>query len=84
MASEKVLLSGEFNGHVGSDMGCFGEVHGGLGIGQINNGEINCWIWQLVNGCLVIKALNSPFWGVQNYWVVPRLTQPFILPRSIK
>ena len=61
VASEKMLLSGEFNGHVGSDMGCFGEFHGGLGIGQINNAEINCWIWQLVYGCVVIKALNSPF-----------------------
>ena len=28
--SEKVLVGGEFNGHVGSDMGGFGEVHGGL------------------------------------------------------
>ena len=37
VTSEKVLVGGDFNGHVGSDMGGFGEVHGGLGIGQIND-----------------------------------------------
>ena len=35
-----VLVGGDFNGHVGSDMGGFGEVHGGLEIGQINDGGI--------------------------------------------
>ena len=29
---EKVLVSVDFNGHVGIDMGGFGEVHGGFGI----------------------------------------------------
>ena len=33
MKSE-VLVGGEFNGHVGRDMGGFGEVHGGLGLGK--------------------------------------------------
>ena len=37
MTSEKVLVGGDFNDHVGSDMGGFGGVHGGFGIGQINN-----------------------------------------------
>ena len=40
VTSEKVLVGGEFNGHVGSDMGGFGEVHGGFGVGQINDGGI--------------------------------------------
>ena len=35
---ETVLVGGDFNGHVGSDMGTFGEVHGRSGIGQINDG----------------------------------------------
>ena len=39
MTSE-VLVGGDFNGHVGSDMGGFGEVHGGVRIGQINYGGI--------------------------------------------
>ena len=29
-----------FNGHIDSDIGGFGEVHGGLAIGQINDGGI--------------------------------------------
>ena len=30
MTSEKVLVGGDFNGHIGSDMGGFGEVNGVL------------------------------------------------------
>ena len=33
VTSEKVLVGGDLNDHVGSDMGGFGEVHGGFGIG---------------------------------------------------
>ena len=40
VTSGKVLVGGDFNGHVGSDMGGFGEVHGSFGIGQINDGGI--------------------------------------------
>ena len=38
MTSEKLLVDVDFNGHVGSDMGGFGEIHGGLGfrIGKTN------------------------------------------------
>ena len=32
VTSEKVLVGGDFNGHVGSDMGGFGKVHGGMGV----------------------------------------------------
>ena len=38
VTSEKVWVGGDFNGHVRSDMGGFGEVHGGFGIGQVNDG----------------------------------------------
>ena len=31
---EKVLVDGDFNGHVGSDMGGFGEAHVGLRLGK--------------------------------------------------
>ena len=31
MTSEKVLMGGDFNGHVGSDMGGLEEVNGGGG-----------------------------------------------------
>ena len=40
VTSKKVLVGGDFNDHVGSDMGGFGEVHGGFEIGQINDGGI--------------------------------------------
>ena len=39
MISE-VLVEGDFNGHFGSDMGGFGELHGSFRIRQINNGGI--------------------------------------------
>ena len=34
MTNENVSVRSEFNGHVGSDMGRFGEVHGVLGLGK--------------------------------------------------
>ena len=30
VSSDNVFVGGDFNGHVGSDMGGFGEVHGGF------------------------------------------------------
>ena len=48
VTSEKVWVSGDFNGHVGSDMGGFGEVHEGLGIGQINDRGIRLLDWAVV------------------------------------
>ena len=51
VTSEKVLVGGDFNGYVASDMGGFREINGGLGIGQINNGGSNYWTGQLVKGC---------------------------------
>ena len=43
----KVLVGGDFNGHAGSDMCTFGEIHGGLGIWQINDGEITLLDWAI-------------------------------------
>ena len=52
--SEKTLVGGDFSGHVGSDMGGFREVHGGFGIGQINDGWITLLDWAVVKGlCLM-------------------------------
>ena len=45
VTSEKVLVGGVFNGHVGSDMDGFGEVHGRFGIRQINDGGIRLLDW---------------------------------------
>ena len=35
--NKKVLVGGDFDSHVGSNMGGFGEVHGDFGIGQIKD-----------------------------------------------
>ena len=54
VTSEKVLVGGDFNVHVGSDMGGFGEVHGGFAIGQINDRGIrlfDCKGLHLMNTC---------------------------------
>ena len=40
VTSEEVLVGGDVNGHVGSDIGGFGEVHGDFRIWQINDGGI--------------------------------------------
>ena len=34
VTSEKMLVGSDSNGHVGRDVGGFGEVHGGLGLGK--------------------------------------------------
>ena len=58
VATREVLVSGDFNDHVGSDMGGFGEVHGGFGIEKINDGVIKLLDWavgkglHLMNTCL--------------------------------
>ena len=58
MTSDNVLVGGDFNGHVGSDMGGFGEVHGGFGIGQINDGEIRLLDWAVGKG---LRLMNTCF-----------------------
>ena len=58
VTSEKVLVGGDFNGHVGSDMGGFGEVHGGFGIGQINDGGIRLLDWAISK---MLRLMNTYF-----------------------
>ena len=58
VTSDNVLVGGDFNGHVGSDMGGFGEVHGGFGIGQINDGEIRLLDWAVGKG---LRLMNTCF-----------------------
>ena len=55
---ETVLVGGDFNGHVGSDMGTFGEVHGRSGIGQINDGGIRLLDWAIGQG---LRLMNTCF-----------------------
>ena len=53
-----MLEGGDFNGHVGSDMGGFGEVHGSFRIGEINDGGIRLLDWE-VGKCLCL--MNTCF-----------------------
>ncbi|XP_019253934.1 PREDICTED: uncharacterized protein LOC109232632 [Nicotiana attenuata] len=36
--TEKLFIGGDFNGHIGSSAGGYGEVHGGFGFGDRNGG----------------------------------------------
>ena len=58
VTSEKVLVGGDFNDHVGTDMGGFGEVHVGFGIGQINDGRIRLLDWAVGKG---LHLMNTCF-----------------------
>ena len=58
VVTSEVLLGGNFNGHVGSDMGGFREVHGGFGIGQINHGGIRLLDWAVGKG---LRLMNTCF-----------------------
>ena len=58
VTSKKVLVDGDFNDHVGSDMGGFGEVHGGFGMGQINNIGIRLLDWAVGKG---LHFMNTCF-----------------------
>ena len=48
--SEKVLVGGDCNSHVGSCMGGFGEFHGGFGVWQIIDGGISLLGWAFGKG----------------------------------
>ena len=58
VTSEKVLVGGDCNGHVGSDMSGFGEVPWGLEIGQINDGGIRLLDWAVGKG---LRLMNTCF-----------------------
>ncbi|XP_009762308.2 uncharacterized protein [Nicotiana sylvestris] len=38
LPTEKLFIEGDFNGHIGSSDGGYGEVHGGFGFGDRNSG----------------------------------------------
>ena len=58
VTSDNVLVGGDFNGHVGSDMSGFGEVYGGFGIEQINDGGIRLLDWAVGKG---LRLMNTCF-----------------------
>ena len=70
VTSEKVLVGGDFNGLVGSDIGGFGEVHRGFGIGQMNDGEIRLLDWAVGKG---LRLMNSCFQKRKSWLITFRL-----------
>ena len=50
VTSDNVLVGGDFNGHVGSDMCGFGEVHGGFGIVRLLDWAVGKGL-HLMNTC---------------------------------
>ena len=64
VTSEKMLVGGDFNGYVGSDMGGFGEVHGGFGIGQINDGGIRLLDWAVGEGLRLMNTCFESFYNI--------------------
>ena len=60
----ELLVGGDFHGHVGSDVGGFGEVHGGFGIRQINDRGIRLLEWAVGKG---LHLMNT---GFQKSWLI--------------
>ena len=58
VVTNKVLVGGDFNDHVGGDMGGFGETHGRFGIGQINDRGIRILDWEVGKG---LRLMNTCF-----------------------
>ena len=58
VASEKVLVSGDFKGHVDSIVGGFGEIHKGFWTGQINDRRIRLLDWTVGKG---LRLMNTCF-----------------------
>ena len=58
VTSEKLLVGGDFNGHVGSDICGFGEVHGGFWIEEINDGRVRLLGWAVGKG---LHLMNTCF-----------------------
>uniref|UniRef100_A0A1S4BUG0 Craniofacial development protein 2-like n=1 Tax=Nicotiana tabacum TaxID=4097 RepID=A0A1S4BUG0_TOBAC len=40
-STEKLFIGGDFNGHIGSSAGGYGDVHGGFGLGDRNVGGVS-------------------------------------------
>ena len=70
VTSEKVLVGGDFNGHVGSDMSGLREVHGGFGIGQINDLGIKLLNWAVGKG---LRLMNTCFQKRKSRLIIFRL-----------
>ena len=67
VTSHKVLVCGDFDGHVGSDMGGFGGVYEGLRIMQINDGGVRLLYQAVGKGLLLI---NTCFQKIKSWLII--------------
>ena len=70
VVTTEVFVGGDINGHVGSDMGGFGENHGGFGIGQINDRGIRLLDWEVGKG---LYLMNTCFLKRKRWLITFRL-----------
>ncbi|XP_019256515.1 PREDICTED: craniofacial development protein 2-like [Nicotiana attenuata] len=59
--AEKLFIGGDFNGHIGSTAGGYGEVHEGFGFGERNGGGTSLLYFSKAFG-LVIANSSFPKW----------------------
>uniref|UniRef100_A0A1S4B021 Craniofacial development protein 2-like n=1 Tax=Nicotiana tabacum TaxID=4097 RepID=A0A1S4B021_TOBAC len=64
--SEKLVIGGDFNGHIGADAGGYGEVHGGFGFGARNGGGTSLLDFARASELLIA---NSTFQKMEEHLV---------------
>ena len=55
--SEKLFIEGDFNGHIGGDLGGYESAHGGFGFGARNSGEVVVLDFAIAYDLLVVNSL---------------------------
>ncbi|XP_070055234.1 uncharacterized protein [Nicotiana tomentosiformis] len=64
--TEKIFIGGDFNGHIGSTTGGYGEVHGGFDFGERNEGGTSLLNFAKAFGLVIV---NSSFPKRERYLV---------------
>lgn len=54
--SEKLVIGGDFNGHIGVDADKYETVHGGFGFGERNNGGVSVLDFAVAYNLLVVNS----------------------------
>ncbi|XP_070035288.1 uncharacterized protein [Nicotiana tomentosiformis] len=54
--TEKLFVGGDFNGHIGSTVGVYGEVHGGFGFGERNGGGTSLLDFAKAFGLVIVNS----------------------------
>ncbi|XP_047260521.1 uncharacterized protein LOC124893659, partial [Capsicum annuum] len=58
-SSEKIIMAGDFNGHIGALLEGFGDVHGGFGFGVRNNERATLLDFEKSYGLVVVNLSFS-------------------------